>query len=493
MNNLPQVPGMRLFVKRLLICEVLPQHNQYFRPYQTVMGVDSMSKLQERIDATQGGSIKASMFSGISNGILTPSTTTTGIANIVNGWGEKRFRFLLEVVFQGPLGTTTEVILGYTDYMGATTAGFGSNTRVALDHRMTFFINSVVKVRAVEVNMPGHTGTQISVTAGNHVLSNLPYADGGYRYNLSPENVMNNLVTSTYAMPGSVEVASNSLTTHPVASKRISSSPTNYLATMFGAVSQVSKEHELQTTVPSYHDIYQQARQKIGFTSVTEDYFTKALLNVTQSIEPTFTFGDLVKMDPSIEGSRHDAIHVNFLKEAVRAFDNPLNTEHLGGASGETIAANIIAGSLPGIMLDCATTFYHFTATNKTLNGQFIYTFGSIDSFGNMDLTPYIETLNGRITTEILNDVSFNGTIPMTVEVRCDVMGETFINIQMGNNHAVPFVVPSFADALWTPIVTTNRDDITKLSEDMNHMLTMVTDTQSNIVYNEASGVLNTW
>ena len=69
------------------------------------------------------------------------------------------------------------------------------------------------------------------------------------------------------------------------------------------------------------------------------------------------------------------------------------------------------------------------------------------------------------------------------LEMRCDLLGETWINISLNGEPPAMYVQPSFADALTVPILSSNRQTVSNLASDMD---TFLSSTISNDVHTVA-------
>jgi hypothetical protein len=102
-------------------------------------------------------------------------------------------------------------------------------------------------------------------------------------------------------------------------------------------------------------------------------------------------------------------------------------------------------------------TTISFSANNLSAVGNdFNITIHGFKTFlTDVDVTPQLQQFIYRLKNEILQSVTFNGQKPLKLDATVDVLGDTFIGIQM-HSHQFEYQVPSFCDALLTPVVTSN-------------------------------------
>ena len=129
----------------------------------------------------------------------------------------------------------------------------------------------------------------------------------------------------------------------------------------------------------------------------------------------------------------------------------------LTGSNEESIVATIVAQGVPAIMTDLMLTTISFSANNLSAVGNdFNITIHGFKTFlTDVDVTPQLQQFVYRLKNEILQSVTFNGQKPLKLDATVDVLGDTFIGIQM-HSHQFEYQVPSFCDALLTPVVTSN-------------------------------------
>jgi len=130
-----------------------------------------------------------------------------------------------------------------------------------------------------------------------------------------------------------------------------------------------------------------------------------------------------------------------------------------GEATREVQLATILQQAVPGIMMDLALAGIVFKATNRTIGGQMfveVYNWQDFPSLtgAQIDMTDFIQTFKHRLLTEVLVDLSFSGQADFAVNMNVDLLGETIIELEWNGGEPHRLCVPSFADALLTPLVT---------------------------------------
>src|SRR5690606_19121326 len=110
-------------IKKLFLAPCDTYDDVYLRSYEMRVSGRNMNVLAE---VTEGGRTFAhTALAGVAGKMLRPTTSASSIAPIVNGWNERRYRFMMEVVREDPFmpgQESVDIFSGYTDYMGVNEA-----------------------------------------------------------------------------------------------------------------------------------------------------------------------------------------------------------------------------------------------------------------------------------------------------------------------------------------------------------------------------------
>jgi hypothetical protein len=145
--------------------------------------------------------------------------------------------------------------------------------------------------------------------------------------------------------------------------------------------------------------------------------------------------------------------------------------QHWIGSDMETIASTILTQAVPAIMLELMLTKVSFAATNETLNGQFVVEMRDAASFSkNIDMSPYLQRFIDRLHTEVLSDISRNNQISFRLQMLSDILGDTYVTISIGGGPDTDFVLPSFCDALMSPVIGGSNKDLSMVAMDLEQI-----------------------
>lgn len=474
-NDFSQGNG-NCFIQELIIMEVPPQQNQSTRPYHMEVDTTMLNKTADMC-ATHNNLDYDLVGSTIGSGILKPASTPGAKIDIVNGWSERRFVFTLTVRFHfDSFGTDSfEIISGYTSYNGLSSL----SGRPMLDPNMDFVINSITPVH---VRQAGNE--QFMVPDENTLLISSDNYNRGFNsnlnsiYSLAPGNVLG--YTSVNNMPSVDGMVYNTLAnvkSVPSLENRNFNNPVNYTTELINGFRLAQIEDDQMGGFSSNPDFMSnvQNKGKLYSKSPLNNRFLTFLGELTNKpYTNSFTISDLTLLDPTLR-TDDDRIHV---LEAIYNGIMPNDAMHANGSDYVTLSAIKINTYLPSIMCQFGIATLQFNATNEVIGqiGDEVIITG-FTTTSRFDLTPIlIEKLKNRIANEILTSVSENGLISYNVIVDCSLIGNTSIMLGVQGQPPVPYILPTYADSLFAPIITTSKQDLDNLSSSFNNLGAAVRD-----------------
>jgi len=465
----------RISVRRLLLVETGTYNDPVFRPYQSNLDMTGLRAFQEMA----GGEIRVSptALAGIAGQIIQPVTQPTGRAGIVNGWTERRFRFMMEVETmtgnQFGQSTTIEVVTGFTDHPGAIVSRNAAGN-VALDPNMRLYINNIIMVN--QATMTDQTGVhnEFRVSDASHVLA--PPAAVGMGLNgnditlMRPMDVFGSMSASRIG--GQIQDLRSNFAANSIhKSRRSNNVASEYLARSVNTLAMAEAD------MRDYEDpddmmLFSKARKLATEQLISNDQFLTFLETKTSYSQlRSIAYGELLGHFPELDSKTG----VSFIAQEVKRSRLPMaqrgDSEVWESCGPETLAAQVLCNSVPSIMLDNMLTRFAFTLTNATLGGQPRLEFTDFDSFSNIDMRPYIQRTIERIIGEVFPDVTHNGAIPVFARMVVDVLGETRVEISYNGGPLTPYTLASFADANFSPIVTNHQGLIGQIATDIRELV----------------------
>jgi hypothetical protein len=237
---------------------------------------------------------------------------------------------------------------------------------------------------------------------------------------------------------------------------RSSSIATNYMArTLDAYLAAARNQGDLGQDAP---DVLENARARVHQAqSAASDPFLREISRIEnggQFIPDHFTYRTLCQID------------MNTDRLAEVQMVPPVQRDNWTGSTNEndwsdkgiyTQVATILAQSVPTILMETGLKAVQFQSTNRKIGQRMETTITQARSFSEVfELNQQCLTFIDRVNREILTDLSYNGQLDYALFMQMSIHGEVVIEVSLNNDQNLHrYVAPLFADALTTPIVTT--------------------------------------
>lgn len=452
-------------------------NDQYIRPFRSHLNENTKDMF---IELTRDESrLDSKSLAGLASRIITPTTEAGPQIEIRNGWGERRFMFHMRIRIGSHLaGGVYQYITGYTDHADTSFSG-------ELDPEMRLYFNNSVMVDVRERNSGRGGGRTVGrVKDASHII--VPVSTIGEdrrndRYNttelMAPKHIMGVLMTDSADLPTTDMRAG--LTTNNV--EKVSRSrgvATSYLADAINGINKAklkldAEEHfesEFSGIVTDQQRLYSEASAQLREASIANDPFMYWLEDRTNFVHDRFiSYGELCRKLGYLDelcnvwaiGSVHQESRVS-----ERGESENWNTSHI-----ETVVATAFCYSVPAMMMELMLTRAVIIATNENVDSRIAVDVKNVHSFADgVDLSPYIERLTDRIVDELFVDMSHNGDVSLWVEMDIDVEYGTFITVHYDGGPGIEYSLPTFADALYSPIVTHRRQNLNEIASHVSYL-----------------------
>jgi hypothetical protein len=469
-----QAPQCR--ISMLTLMETGTYNNMYSRPFQSHVSPETMNMFQNYTDG--GKNININTVSGLAGEILRPVSQVnqqTDLIDIPNGWGDRRFLFMLEAMVSASGFTSVpgirQLIGGYTDYVGASNL---TGTNVRLDPNMRLYINSVLTIKTVEITGPSGTYLQETVIDESQIL-NGPYNPGlsGFvqptgdnSVAMRPMDVFRAGQTSIFG----AAAATNDMRTNFAFGVKKSKRANNQAPYYIGGVAQAWQVAMSQGNDTDQHvDILGRAAGLVKDPLLVDDRFIKMLTDYTQFPMRGFvTYGELCSIQPGLD-SITDVRYQD--KRALIVQHTAGQSEHWHSAATEATMASILFQSIPAIMVSLMMVRATLMVTNRTLNGEYDIRPTYLAGFQKMPISEHLFGIfANRLRTEVLRDLTRNNLIDISFTITVDITNESHLEISVNGGPAYPFVVPSFCDGRFVPVLANNATALEHMSNDISQL-----------------------
>jgi len=391
-----------------------------------------------------------------------------GIANIPNGWGTQRLRFILEVEsYTGPM-TIVSYLQGFSEYHDPSFTG-------KVDPTMKFYINSITNViktldpvTGQMVITPKNTLNIITDLSGNKNYTEVERFDD---FKLArPIDIMStygvlekygDMNGETYNHTGVV----NSLTE---TSRRANNDPIKY---MTSTLNSYIESKSLTGLTSNIGDISNTACGILNEESVINIPFMFLISRLTNDISPSsFNLNVLNRIDGLVSHKINLIDNVNDLGNIPTNYklDSDITADMLQ-PTVETIKSTTFAQSLNSAMLDNLLSNVSLSITNSS--GQPVVVITDAKSFiEGINISKFVNNLVSRIKNIILPKITDNNQTIVEIHAHSDILGDTSLTISINMSPSEIYRFPTFADSLYSPVVT-NSSTKESLVNDFGNLL----------------------
>lgn len=462
-------------IVQLILAETGTYDQMMLRPYEALDPIRGIKTLQEVTRFGQNVSPEA--LSGSVGNILRPAANHMGKIDIVNGWGTKRYRFNMHVVDTDLVGNQTEQYLtGYTDYDG------GSFVSGAIDPNLRMYVTSTIRMKSLNYMTDFGRVTQSTIGSSSHVFNTQFYPGMENVRETStnlqrPMDVFASLQTKNWRRRSANLLDPRTTFAHEnvkLSNRNNAMAPT-YLSKILKAGGTAYVNAEVDD--PS-EKTWGRAEGMVKDQAYSQDDALFELHRMTSFQEgDSFTFRELENLCPHLQSVTRlvPAQIMGRMQQQQNSSLPMLDTYQAGtndGWGGQdiyTVWASILSNSIPPLMLECMISNVGFVLHNHTINGEVDIKWGYVQPFArNLDPATsrnLVDNFGFRLTTQVIQDLLGGNPTSFSIIGHFDVLGESRLEIAIGNNVPVPFATPTFADALFTPVLTRGQSRVCELAD----------------------------
>jgi hypothetical protein len=458
----------QVVVRNLLISNTGTYNNQQVRPYMSNVNENDINTIINMM-GQHNATITSQQIAGRVSNFIAPTANSLGNVNIVNGWDNQRCRFLLEVDVSYVVGQVIKYYFqGFTDFLGVT-----NNGSIAPD--MVFYINAINSVANVVTRTPTGPSSSNFSRDNMQVISGNTNGYGGENYMLRPSDVFTHISMENRMNTADVNMIRDTrslVTSNTVnSSNRNNNIPSNFVSSVLNTYILQNKNDDFGNPVSEVFDRSVSATMEMP---ISENPFI-ALISTGMFGTNTFTFGNLVDIDRNTP----QVTTVSLGSTGVTGLHHVGQTASWHSSDRETIAATVLANSVPAIALDSMITNVYFKATNHAIGGVINFVIVDLNSPNKGDITREIELFKHRVITEVINDITFGNQDSFQLDMSIDIFGETYISISLSGAPAMEYVAPTFADSLYSPVVSNTVNSLQNMSMGFGLMFELVDDLTS--------------
>jgi hypothetical protein len=182
----------------------------------------------------------------------------------------------------------------------------------------------------------------------------------------------------------------------------------------------------------------------------------------------TFNLDQLVAIDGGIQSKIIMAGGDNLIGYKDHAGLDAVETANLLQPTAEVMTATTIAQSISSNMVEHMLTTVDLSFTNAS--GKNTVIVSNVQSYiEGIKITNYINKLVSKIESVLMPEVTHNGMVMIEAFVHADLLGDTTVSISVNNQSAEIVRFPTFADSLYSPVIS-NSVDRSGTSEDFRNI-----------------------
>lgn len=473
----------KMAIINLRLYETMGYQDQFLRPNKTTVTGQILNNIDNML-GQYGSKIPTQAISRSTSKFMLPSARVETFSDrgtpramdvrIDNGWGEKRFMFIMQVEIETNGIRNIELVSGYTDRADHVVRG----NEVFIAEDTIFYVNSVSRIKQMGVPM---IQSAYSVTGGG--MGAGTFHDQN-TYRMTPMNLIQHADIerieglSTVANNPDIRIAgSHVVGNQPVITDRLYSSPT----TMFRRIMQSFTSSIMQASnsaMMTADDIYTNTRAAVGDPDIFSCRFISNI-NMNGTSGSVFEYRRLKDLCPHLE----EIVDISLLDFTV---DGRLG-EYWDTSTRETQMALIASTMVSTLMLNMSLTELAFVSTNMMgnngfmpLDQSFLTEIRRALSLQSDRLTPnHFDAIADVINSELAEVLSENNEIGYDIEVHAMINQDIQIRIRFENNPWTDYTFPSFADSIISPILTTKADTYRQSISDVGSVMDHVVNNRS--------------
>jgi len=452
------------------------------RPFSS----DATPELIRQLDHdTRGGSdMTPAALSRVAGRIIRPQSNVRSNAIIANGWGEKRYMFIMKVLVRDSRSARSTLdISGYTDYAGAVNTMKGTK----IDPDMCLYFNSVTEINSSYTDSPTRRGWVDSIVGSNHLIGPQTMPDftrdrlspGTMTmrpedvFHNNPKNILQNSFNRKVEAEGDFMDMRNSFTQKGLRmSNRWNDSSTRFLHRSLRALSTANGGEVYGETAIERDtgQVLRDARSQVREKTLTSMAPFADMARDTNIMEQGFiTYGELITMNPDYPW---DEVKV-FFERPELARDHAHDSTKWDGRDNTTIAALQIARALPTYMAFHHLAYVDFEANNNSFAGEPIILIPECTPMlGKAINAQALQSFEQRLLTELFVDMLPWDNCMFDVRVKASLGSDVMISIKLEGEDPGEFAFPVFCDSLVAPVVVDDR----KCIDDMGSALSSIVD-----------------
>lgn len=496
-----------LSVMGITLVETGTYDPEFLRPYVVSATRDDINHFADVV-AEDGGEVQAESVAGIAGRIMSYKSRVSDrdLVDIENGWDEKRFSFIFEVIererdefnYDNPDKEVVTYISGFTNCMDiadrtSVNRGSRSNAEVFLAPDTEFYVSNIRRIERSTRRIK--TNNQLIVPA---YLKGSRYRQGRDElFTLRPKDVFttqgaNDVINRRDKDLPRINNA-NKLTGSQIKPSRVTNlSPALYLSSTVNALTRAETRNPQRDAFGSYDPaggirdgIYSYAKSMLGEDTAYEpNSFLRIMREKTTfGRDQSFTWRELTDLFGHAIEDITDIHQSDPIKQDVRqaragdgaGWDNNEN------AGRNAVFATVLKQTLPGFAVESMINACRIEASNILSRSEELDAIaGALVVVSDIvwatklpqDLqNRYADEFEQNIARNILRDLSINNAIDYDIVVELNWRFDSFYYVAIEGGEMLEFPSAGFSNALTSPIITTSQETTDVIGQELNSIV----------------------
>lgn len=453
-------------VIKLVFTQLAPMHEQNITPYSFDLRAHN---IEEFAKATNDGqNISAFRLAKAASGLLVPNLARERRlkAHAPNGWDQDRLAFAMVVAINNrERSKTYQYIVGTCDYDGSG----GTDSKVTFDPKMKLYFNSITKIH---FNESIHRDRRVwvpKIQAHDQILNrdSLEGYGGGRDslrerpVTLRPTDVFRRRTGATqfakhFTNDSNVNNLCGAFTTQLKSSNRDNNSTSLYLSRTLSAYMASAADPDL-----AYHndtgnyDTLNHAHDRVEENDLELDPYIEQMKEQYRILDDGYIrFSELMRMNPDFDFDK-----IIFGRRKRGSNISLSNQAGWNGTDNETMAARIIARSLPNFMIMAGYSEVEDLVLDTTARSGHEQVHVSkpwpfIDGMSVRANWPYFE---GACRDILIHEATCGGRYQMQARINANIDRLIKIHIRIDGDDEAYFEFPACMDASLAPTLETDN------------------------------------
>ena len=430
-------------------------------------------------------------LAGLASSIIDVDMRTGSNIHIPNGWGSKRFRFILqtrETSIKFPGVTYYTYLQGFSDFMDV------SIQTSQINPDTSFFINSFIRIQENVVSTPNGPQLAHRIQSQGQLLNGTLVAtqsNTGLTHFLRPMDIYGKVQTMTDSALASsdvIDLRNHSLSgSQSVMNNYMNNTPTHYLSRMLSPFTTGLKQ---DSHSPGFGNVYDVA---LGHAMAQEpSTYENPMINLIERNfgrpgSPFFSLKELSHLDPSV-GQR--IIYTPTDPNCSNGLATRGVSAEWNNSLPETTLATKLVNVIPGVLWSNYVGMASFGLTNKFGSGRcdlsmemmrFLTVYAPPEAAAN-----FCQELQEVIS----RDISYNNQILFDVKVNVSILGDIQLNVSVNGSQPMLYVAPAFSSGTINPMYSHDTNSFNHFAQGMYSVASGL-ETLVNDAYNNASPVIS--